>query len=131
MSNTPNLINGAVYSLLYVAFDPAGNQSDTVRVDHILYDITPPTIVITYPESNIFTTETKLLFEVSEDIYDLMINWYGLSSDKQSDPIEFIYSNILSNGSYNSDALDIPDVKDGYTYSITFITCPLRSIERK
>ena len=48
-----------------------------------------------------------------------MINWYGLSSDKQSDPIEFIYSNILSMGSYNSDDLYIPDVKDGYTYSIT------------
>ena len=90
LTNEPNLIDGAVYSLLYVAFDPAGNQSDTVRVDHIFYDVTPPAIVITYPESNIFTTETKLLFEISEDIYDFMINWGGLSSDKESHPVEFI-----------------------------------------
>ena len=119
LTNDPTLIDGSVYSLLYVAFDPAGNQSDTVRVDDILYDVTPPAIVITYPESNIFTTETKLLFEVSEDIYDFMINWYGVGSDKQSEPIEFIYSKILSMDSYSSDDLYIPDVKDGYSYSIT------------
>ncbi|HIB34255.1 MAG TPA: hypothetical protein EYO27_04485 [Candidatus Marinimicrobia bacterium] len=119
LTNEPNLIDGAVYSLLYVAFDPAGNQSDTVRVDHIFYDVTPPAIVITYPESNIFTTETKLLFEISEDMYDFMINWDGLSSDKESHPVEFIYSDVLSRGSFDSDDLHIPDVKDGYTYSIT------------
>jgi len=114
--NSPNLVDGTIYSLLYVAFDPAGNQSDTARFDNILYDIMPPVFTINYPESNVFTTETKFLFDVSEDIYGFKINWDGKGRAEEVHPVEFIYPAVLEVGSINSDGLYIPELKDGFTY---------------
>ena len=118
--NSPTLIDGAEYSLLYVGFDPAGNQSDTTRMDDILYDITPPIITISYPSSNIFTTETAIIFETNEDIYDLNINWTGKSESDVDDVVYYNNPNILTVGEINSDDLFIPELKDAYNYSITF-----------
>ena len=56
LENEPNLVDGAIYTLLYVGMDPAGNVSDTVKVDSILYDVTSPVISISYPNSDIYTT---------------------------------------------------------------------------
>ena len=117
--NTPDLVDGAVYTLSYIAFDPAGNQSDTVRAVDILYDVTPPMLSFTYPEANIFTTETKLLFDASEDIYEFMINWDGRGREGDNHPVEFNSPDVLGAGSFNSDDLHIPELKDGYNYSIT------------
>ena len=118
--NSPTLIDGAEYSLLYVGFDPAGNQSDTTRMDDILYDITPPIITISYPSSNIFTTETAIIFETNEDIYDLNINWTGKSESDVDDVVYYNNPNILTVGEINSDDLFIPELKDAYNYSIIF-----------
>ena len=119
LSNSPNLVDGAEYSLLYVAFDPAGNQSDTASVDNIEYDITPPTIAFTYPESNIFTTETKVNFDVSEDMYDFNIDWKGDGTVGESHPVNFNQQKVLPAGSYNSDDLIVPELKDGFSYTIS------------
>jgi len=119
LSNSPNLVDGAEYSLLYVAFDPAGNQSDTASVDNIEYDITPPTIAFTYPESNIFTTETKLNYDLSEDMYDFNIDWKGDGTAGESHPVNFNQQKVLPAGSYNSDDLIVPELKDGFSYTIS------------
>ena len=50
LSDSPDLVDGAIYSLLYVALDPAGNQSDTTRKVDILFDVTPPKIAALLPE---------------------------------------------------------------------------------
>ncbi|HIC36731.1 MAG TPA: hypothetical protein EYO80_03520, partial [Candidatus Marinimicrobia bacterium] len=119
LTNPPDLVNGAEYSLLYFALDPAGNQSDTVRMNNILYDITPPSIAFTYPESNIFTTETKVNFDVSEDIYHFNIDWKGEGTVGESHPVNFNQQKVLSAGSYNSDDLIVPELKDGFSYTIS------------
>jgi len=119
LSNSPDLVDGAIYSLLYVALDPAGNQSDTTRKVDILFDVTPPKITITYPSSNIFTTETKLLFDSSEDIYDFIIKWNGIRIGETDNLILYENPNVLTAGSINSDDLFIPELKDGYRYTIT------------
>ena len=120
LSNSPSLVDGAEYSLLYVAFDPAGNQSDTTRMDDILYDVTPPIITINYPSSNIFTTETAVIFDINEDIYNFNINWAGKSLSATDDKVFYNSPNILSVGEINTDDLFIPELKDGYNYSIIF-----------
>jgi len=119
LTNPPDLVHGAEYSLLYVAFDPAGNQSDTTIVDNIEYDITPPTIAFTYPESNIFTIETKVNFDVSEDMYDFNIDWKGDGTVGESHPVNFNQQKVLPAGSYNSDDLIVPELKDGFSYTIS------------
>ena len=112
LSNSPDLVDGAIYSLLYVALDPAGNQSDTTRKVDILFDVTPPKITITYPSSNIFTTETKLLFDSSEDIYDFIIKWNGTRIGQTDNLILYENPNVLTAGSINSDDLFIPELKN-------------------
>jgi len=119
LTNPPDLVHGAEYSLLYFAFDPAGNQSDTASVDNIEYDIIPPTIAFTYPKSNIFTTETKLNYDLSEDIYDFNIDWKGDGTAGESHPVNFNQQKVLPAGSYNSDDLIVPELKDGFSYTIS------------
>ena len=119
LATPPTLMDGAIYSILYVAFDPAGNQSDTTRKENILYDVTPPTLAFTYPESQVFTTKTTLLFDVSEAIYNFNIQWDGLGKESEPHAITFSYPDVLDKGSFNSDDLTIPSLKDGFAYSIT------------
>mgnify|MGYP001158560002 FL=1 len=117
--NIPALNDGSVYTLMYVGLDPAGNVSDTVKVVDILYDITPPLISITYPESDIYTAETKLLFNINEDLYDFKINWDGVSKNGSPDNLQYAHSSVLISGDFNSDDLYIPELKDATSYNIS------------
>ena len=38
-----------VYNISYKGFDPAGNESNHIKIENILYDITQPEIVILFP----------------------------------------------------------------------------------
>ena len=117
--NEPNLKDGSVYSLYFVGSDPAGNISDTVKVENVLYDITPPILSITYPASNIFTAKSEMFFDVNEDIYDFKIKWVGRSLNSDVDEKIYTHSTSLPSGSYNSDDLFDPELKDATTYIIT------------
>ena len=118
LENEPNLVDGAIYTLLYVGMDPAGNVSDTVKVDSILYDVTSPVISISYPNSDIYTTESKMVFNVNEDIYGFRIDWNGVGRNNQPHNIEYISDEILPKGEYDSDSLYIPVLKDANTYLV-------------
>ena len=117
--NEPELKDGSEYTLYFVGSDPAGNISDTVKVEKILYDITPPILSISSPESNIFTAKSEMLFNANEDIYDFQIKWTGKSLNGEIDEKIYAHSNSLSSGSYNSDNLFNPELKDATTYDIT------------
>ena len=52
--NEPELKDGSEYTLYFVGSDPAGNISDTVKVEKILYDITPPILSISSPVLTLF-----------------------------------------------------------------------------
>ena len=41
IANAPALIDGGVYNISYKGFDPAGNESNHIKIENILYDITP------------------------------------------------------------------------------------------
>ena len=117
--NMPGLVDGSEYTLSYVGYDPAGNISDTVKVEKILYDITSPVLVITSPKSNIFTAESEMLFSVNEDIYDFKIDWMGESISGEEDRKTYTHPKSLFAGDYNSDNLFNPELKDATTYTIT------------
>ena len=48
-----------------------------------------------------------------------MINWDGRGREGDNHPVEFNSPDVLGAGSFNSDDLHIPELKDGYNYSIT------------
>ena len=119
LAQSPNLVDGAEYTLRYVAFDPAGNQSDTVITTKILYDITPPVIAITYPQSDIFTTETQVQFNITEDLYGFNMDWLGKFAGRPDNIVSYNHDGVLSSGEYSSDNLFIPELSDGFTYTVT------------
>ena len=116
--NEPSLKDGSEYSLYFVGSDPAGNISDTVKVEKILYDITPPILSISSPQSNIFTAKSEMFFDVNEDMYDFQIKWVGKSLNGEPDEKTYIHPNSLLSGNYNSDDLFNPELKDATTYEI-------------
>lgn len=119
LAQSPNLVDGAEYSLSYVAFDPAGNQSDTAKVIKILYDITPPVMAITYPSSDIFTTETQIQFNSTEDLYGFTIDWLGKLAGQPDNIVLYNHEGVLVSGDHNSDNLFVPELSDGFAYTIT------------
>ena len=76
-------------------------------------------IAIAYPESDIYTNETKVLFNINEDLYDFKINWDGISKNGLPDNLQYAHSSILISGDFISDDLYIPELKDATTYSIS------------
>ena len=116
--NLPNLNDGSIYKLMYIGYDPAGNISDTVIVSNVLYDITSPVISISYPSSDIYSTESKMIFNANEDLYGFNIRWDGIGKNNKPDKIEYIADKKILTGEYNSDNLFIPELKDATTYTI-------------
>ena len=117
--NEPNLNDGTEYSLRFVGLDPAGNVSDTVIIKNILYDVTPPLLSITSPESDIYTAKSEMLFDVNENIYNFEITWIGKSLSGEIDEKLYSHSDVLLAGSYNSDDLFNPELLDATTYKIS------------
>jgi len=119
LENVPNLNDGSIYTLMYVGYDPAGNISDTVKVEDVLYDITSPIILISYPTSDIYTTESKMIFNINEDLYGFNIFWNGIGKNNKPHEITYLSDDKLLSGEYDSDNLFIPELKDATTYEIT------------
>ena len=117
--NEPNLKDGTEYSLRFVGLDPAGNVSDTVIIKNILYDVTPPLLLITAPESDIYTAKSEMLFDVNENIYNFEITWIGKSLIGENDEKIYSHSDVLLAGGYNSDDLFNPELLDATTYKIS------------
>ena len=104
---------------MYVGYDPAGNISDTVKVENVLYDITSPLISISYPSSDIYTTESNMIFNTNENLYGFNIYWNGIGENNKPDEIKYFSDDKLLSGEYNSDNLFVPELKDATTYAIT------------
>ncbi len=119
VKNTPLLVDGSIYTLQYYGEDPAGNRSDTVTVSNILFDTTPPQFSLTYPRNNIYTTETNIIGEISEILYEFKAKWLGAGPKGEFHPIEFEKPLPLMRGGFNTDSIYTPDLKDGYIYTLT------------
>jgi hypothetical protein len=115
-----NLVDGSVYRLTFFGSDFAGNSSDTVRVDSITYDVTPPVLAFISPTSDIFTTESDLLYSISEDLTQGRLVWEGTGPDgEQLLDVFDLTGPAAKAGEHHSDSFYIPDLQDGADYTIT------------
>ncbi len=120
LKNRPKLTDGAVYDIQYFASDFAGNNSDTVHVRNILYDVTPPIISILSPGNNTITALTNIKFSLSEDIASGRIAWDGKSRDGESLLELFeLTATAARAGVHESDTYVIPNLAEAGLYSIT------------
>jgi len=64
----PRWTDGKTYGIKLVGVDYAGNVSDTVLIENILYDISPPIMTIYKPIYNSFVNETQIEFSINEPL---------------------------------------------------------------
>ncbi len=115
-----NLVDGSVYRLTFFGSDFAGNTSDTVLVDSITYDVTPPVLTFLSPGSNIFTTESDLRYSTSENLVRGRLRWEGTGKDgEQLMEAVDLTGPAAEAGEHHSDSFYIPDLQDGAVYTIT------------
>ncbi|NOZ03969.1 MAG: hypothetical protein GXO92_05110 [FCB group bacterium] len=119
LENSPRLVDGSLYQIQYYGRDPAGNTSDTVVVSNVLYDVTPPTVLITEPENEAYTATPEVVYTVSEDLARGVITWQGISPTGKMPKIEYQMSGAaLQAGEHRVTDYFRPDLVDGGLYTI-------------
>ncbi|MEE8335267.1 MAG: Ig-like domain-containing protein, partial [Candidatus Neomarinimicrobiota bacterium] len=115
-----NLVTGAVYNIKLSGTDLAGNTTDTLVAENVLYDTEAPQLSINYPASNIYTTSTNIIYSLDENIVEGEIIWENNSPDQNipliSHKLELAAS---TQGQHSSDDYFIPSLIDGSVYTIT------------
>ncbi|MFL3051321.1 MAG: hypothetical protein ACJZ02_06505 [Candidatus Neomarinimicrobiota bacterium] len=124
MAETPLLVDGAIYSLKILGLDPAGNISDTLRIDSVYFDITDPQITVLYPDTNSFVNTAEIKYSLSENILEGTITYQriGGNADLRSPHIIKIdEESLVSFGLHDSlDPSILPQLQDGSLYRITY-----------
>ena len=75
IANAPPLIDGGVYNISFSGFDPAGNESNHIKIENILYDITQPEIVILFPLPRSISKTTSVSYTLSETLFEGQFKW--------------------------------------------------------
>ena len=84
IANAPSLVDGGIYNISYSAFDPAGNESNIIYIEDILYDITQPQIVLSYPLPRSISKTSAVSYSLSETLFEAEFKWMWLGG--VSDP---------------------------------------------
>ena len=121
LSNSPQLVDGAIYKITFQGKDFAGNQSEKVIMSGVIYDISPPILQIVSPVNNHFTNGTELTFSYSEDLAGGLISWNGRDDENTIITTAWNLNNqILKKGEYELNNYFEPKLEDGGIYTITF-----------
>ncbi|MFQ6676186.1 MAG: Ig-like domain-containing protein, partial [Fidelibacterota bacterium] len=119
----PALVDSAVYRILFVGTDAAGNVSDTVAVEGITYDVTPPRLTVTYPEPNGVVPSARLTYLLEEDLVEGRVTWTrtGGKEDPRSPHTVFLEGEELETGEH-TDMIpaNAPSLTDGCIYTVAF-----------
>lgn len=120
--NTPNLNDGAVYSVSIAGKDRAGNESNIPIVQDILYDITAPAIAISHPQSRSYVPTPSISYELSEKLHRGKIAYVQTSGTPDSlAPHEIIMdlSLRLKGAHQNIFKEEGPELMEGAVYTIS------------
>ena len=119
--NSPGLHDGSIYTITFTATDFAGNTGETVQIEHVLYDISPPLLEFEFPGNNYITNGTELNVSISEELSNGNITWDGIDTAGNTLVTSWeLEGDILSGGQYDVNDFHIPNLIDGGIYSITF-----------
>ena len=121
LAETPSLNDGTVYRISFVGIDKAGNVSDTVRVEGIQYDVSPPELTILYPVTNGFINTNILSYSISEPLTNGRLIWTAISGDV--DPAAHVVPLVfeeMSEGDHSDVKLmQAPRLSDGIVYDLS------------
>jgi len=119
---TPITLNdGSIYTISFSAIDFAGNVSETIKMENVLYDISPPLIEIVSPENGYFTKGSELSFFQSEELKEGMIFWKGVNQAGALVEDKWILNeSSLKKGAHELNNYTNPELVDGGVYTIEF-----------
>ena len=84
IANVPPLVDGGIYNISYFGFDPAGNESNHIFVENVLYDITQPEITILYPLPRSISRTSAVTYTLSEELHEGKFKWIWLGGVKDT-----------------------------------------------
>ena len=84
IANVPPLVDGGIYNISYFGFDPAGNESNHIFVENVLYDITQPEITILYPLPRSISRTSAVTYTLSEELHEGKFKWIWLGGIKDT-----------------------------------------------
>ena len=119
----PTLSDGSIYTITVVGKDFAGNVSDTVSIENIAYDTTPPVFAVTAPVHGDFIGAPMVTYSLSESIKEGKITWKWESGtqDTGTPHTSILSLNELEMGDHQEWTLtDAPELVSGALYSVTF-----------
>ena len=123
MQNEPQLVDGSTYNIIVTGRDLAGNDSEPVSVNNILYDITPPSFSSISPDSGSALNHQNISYTLSEDLFKGEIIWMqtgGIEDPDQPHHVE-LSNEEMNFGAHDSIRLiNMPPLRDGGIYSILF-----------
>ena len=122
IANAPPLTDGGIYSIAYSAFDPAGNESNQIFIDNILYDITAPVIVVEYPSSRSILNTMNVSYSLSEEVFEgsFKWTWMGGVNDDSAPYTAILTVDERTSGPHNDIELsNNPEIVENALYTIS------------
>ena len=118
---TPSLNDGTVYRISFVGIDKAGNVSDTVRVEGIQFDVSPPELTILYPVTNGFINTNILSYSISEPLTNGRLIWTAISGDVEPavHVVPLIFEEMSEGDHSDVKLMQAPRLSDGIVYDLS------------
>ena len=123
MANESILMDGSIYTLTVNGRDLASNDSETIIVSNILYDITPPSFSSIKPDSGSALNHQRITYSVSEDLFKGEVIWIQTGGTDDPDAphkVQFEGSELKFGDHNDITLLNMPQLADGGRYTIYF-----------
>jgi DUF917 family protein len=123
LTNSPTLVDGAVYTIAFDAADAAGNSATTVSGTAVTYDVTAPAISSTSPAASSSVNHTAVSYTLSEAISSGTVIWTrtGGTEDSNSPHTKSLTGDELNSGAHTNITLtNNPTLVGGAIYTVSF-----------
>jgi len=121
LNDDPVLHDSTIYTISFAAKDYAGNTSETVIMENVLYDISPPMLKIISPGNNHYTNGSELSFSQSENLQFGKISWVGNGRDGEPLSVSWeLNEDAIKSGEHELNIYHEPILIDGGDYKIKY-----------
>ncbi|MBV6492054.1 MAG: hypothetical protein LDLANPLL_00043 [Turneriella sp.] len=125
ITNTPTLVDSAVYSLQFDCTDAASNVSTPIVMTGVTYDTTAPVISGAQPVAGTYVNNTQVSYTFSETCATAFIQWTRTSgaTDPSSPHNKALTATELNSGAHNNIIItNAPTLVSGAVYTMDY-TC--------
>jgi len=123
-SNKPLLNDGTIYNIQISLIDFANNYSDDFIIENVIYDITPPEIIASYPIPSSIISSSMISFSLTENLNEGKIIWNQIGGEVDNNsPHEIILNNFVKTKGLHDSTLFSQQInlKNGSVYNIVFL----------